>query len=217
MFGFMRRIGSRLKLFSRFRIGLRIQIALVGTIGVLVTGSICLIGLQLAANTELESLQLVHLREHVTGLSAGYLEAGELATEFLRKHDEKLVARHADIVKVALQNLSEIEGFADQLEDGDPLKKSGTLRSGLNLYQTRFQNIVAIQRTLGLNENEGLQGKLRAAVHNVEDKLGQFDEPRLTVLMLMMRRHEKDFMLRGDVTRHTATSSTSGSRNSAKR
>ena len=26
----------------------------------------------------------------------------------------------------------------------------------------------------------------------------RIDQPRLTVLMLMMRRHEKDFMLRGD-------------------
>ena len=29
-------------------------------------------------------------------------------------------------------------------------------------------------------------------------KLKTFDQPRLAVLMLMMRRHEKDFMLRGD-------------------
>ena len=47
-------------------------------------------------------------------------------------------------------------------------------------------------------ENEGLQGKLRDAVHKAEARLGQIDEPRLTVLMLMMRRHEKDYMLRND-------------------
>src|ERR1700746_2323552 len=51
---------------------------------------------------------------------------------------------------------------------------------------------------MGFNEKDGLQGKLRAAVHSVESKLKTFDQPRLSVLMLMMRRHEKDFMLRGD-------------------
>jgi methyl-accepting chemotaxis protein len=35
-------------------------------------------------------------------------------------------------------------------------------------------------------------------VHSVESKLKTYDQPRLAVLMLMMRRHEKDFMLRGE-------------------
>ena len=58
--------------------------------------------------------------------------------------------------------------------------------------------MVSAQKLIGFNENDGLQGKLRAAVHSVESKLKTFDQPRLAVLMLMMRRHEKDFMLRGD-------------------
>ena len=43
-----------------------------------------------------------------------------------------------------------------------------------------------------------MTGALRAAVHDIETKLKQVDDPRLTSLMLMMRRHEKDFMLRRD-------------------
>src|ERR1700733_5469433 len=113
MIGFMRRALLVSKLSSRFRIGLRIQIALLGIVGVLVTGTICLIGLKLAANAQLESDQSINLREHVTGLAASYLEAGQLATEFLRKHDEKLIVRHADVMKTALQHLSQIETFAD--------------------------------------------------------------------------------------------------------
>ena len=65
-------------------------------------------------------------------------------------------------------------------------------------YTTRFNNVVSAQKLIGFNENDGLQGKLRTAVHSVESKLKTFDQPRLAVLMLMMRRHEKDFMLRGD-------------------
>ena len=56
------------------------------------------------------------------------------------------------------------------------------------MYATRFNNVVSAQRLIGLNENQGLQGKLRDAVHTVEKRLAEFDQPRLAVLMLMMRR-----------------------------
>ncbi len=44
----------------------------------------------------------------------------------------------------------------------------------------------------------GLSGSLRTAVHDIEARLKDIDNPRLTSWMLMMRRHEKDFMLRRD-------------------
>jgi len=49
-----------------------------------------------------------------------------------------------------------------------------------------------------LNEKLGLTGSLRGAVHDIESKLNEIDNLRLTSLMLTMRRHEKDFMLRRD-------------------
>ena len=51
---------------------------------------------------------------------------------------------------------------------------------------------------LGLNETLGLSGALRGAVHDIETRLKEIDDPRLTSWMLMMRRNEKDFMLRRD-------------------
>jgi len=178
--------------------GLKIQIALLGILGVLFTGAICLIGLDLAARIQLESDQSINLRLHVLGLAANYLEAHQIATEFLRKHDEKLIDKHAGVMDTALGHLSEIENFVEKLEDGDPLKQISALRSGLNLYQTRFHNLASIRRVLGLNENQGLQGKLGSAVHQIESKLAELKQSRLSILMLMMRRDEKDFILRGD-------------------
>jgi methyl-accepting chemotaxis protein len=198
MFNFLTWFRISPRYLPRIRIGLKIQIALLGILGVLLTGLVCLAGLYLDAQAQAESDQTLKLRQHVVGLSANYLEAGQIANEFLRKHDEKIVGRHAGIVETALAHLSAIEAFVAKLPDGDALKKDSALRSGLNLYQTRFNNIASIQRTLGLNENQGLQGKLRAAVHQIESKLAEVNQPRLVNLMLMMRRHEKDFMLRGD-------------------
>jgi methyl-accepting chemotaxis protein len=39
---------------------------------------------------------------------------------------------------------------------------------------------------------------LRAVVHDIETKLKEGNDPRLTSAMLTMRRHEKDFLLRRD-------------------
>jgi methyl-accepting chemotaxis protein len=198
MFKLPARVRAQARFFPRFRIGLKIQIAMLGILGVLLTGAICLVGLNLVAVAQLQSDQSVNLRLHVLGLSANYLEAGQVATEFLRKPDEKLIDRHAGIVEAALGHISEIENFVEKLEDGDPLKQISALRSGLNLYQTRFHNLVSIQRVLGLSENQGLQGKLNSAVRQIESKLAEFNQPKLSILMLTMRRHEKDFILRGD-------------------
>ncbi|MFG0291563.1 MAG: methyl-accepting chemotaxis protein [Phycisphaerales bacterium JB050] len=50
----------------------------------------------------------------------------------------------------------------------------------------------------GLTHKDGLEGALREAVHALETDLQQQEHPTLSVLMLMARRHEKDYLLRGD-------------------
>jgi methyl-accepting chemotaxis protein len=180
------------------RIGLRVQIVLLGFVGVLLTGIICLIGVRFADRAQSESAQRIALRSHVAALSDSYLQAGLVATAFLRKPEQRLIEAHKPIAAAAQRHLGEIETAVEQLDDGDPIKQTAALRAGFNLYLTRFQNLVSAQKVLGLTEADALQGKLRSAVHKVESRLAELDQPALSNLMLMMRRHEKDFMLRGD-------------------
>jgi len=49
---------------------------------------------------------------------------------------------------------------------------------------------------LGHDADSGMQGELRAAVHTVENLIGDYREPELQVSMLSMRRYEKDFIAR---------------------
>ena len=51
---------------------------------------------------------------------------------------------------------------------------------------------------LGLTPEDGLEGKMRAAVHSIETELKAVKNDAMLVSMLMLRRHEKDMMLRGD-------------------
>ncbi|MGV7217540.1 methyl-accepting chemotaxis protein [Bradyrhizobium sp. UFLA05-112] len=185
-----------LPILPRLRPSLRTKIAMLGIVGVLATGATCIVGLNYVAQVQREADQSIHVRAHLTALSAAFLESQQLALEFLRKHDQALIARHAQGIGEELADLSQIEKYVASLPEGAPLKDVSFLRAGIGLYATRFNNIVSAQRVLGFAENDGLQGKLRDSVHQAESRLTQLNQPQLAALMLMMRRHEKDFMLR---------------------
>lgn len=131
-------------------------------------------------------------------MTQGFLESRELARDFLRKPNELFVKQYADAYERQLADLSQVKALVNSFPDDNPLKQANSLRPVINLYATRFQNVVSVQRNLGFIEDDGFSGKLRKTVHTLEKRLAELDEPRLTNLMLMMRRDEKDFILRGD-------------------
>jgi methyl-accepting chemotaxis protein len=199
----MRRLGKilgRVRSAGRVRVqpGLRTQILLLGVAGVVVVGAIYLTGLQVEENSREVAERFGRLESLTAKVSEALLQAREIATGFLQKPNDKKVAAHDETVKAAIGHLPEIEEIAGSLPEGDAIRQATSFRAVIGSYATRFSNVVSAQKLVGFNENDGLQGKLRNAVHSVESKLKTYDQPRLAVLMLMMRRHEKDFMLRGD-------------------
>ena len=79
--------------------------------------------------------------------------------------------------------------------DGERLAALG---EGADRYASLFADYVRVSVDVGLDEKPGLLGNLRTAVHSIEGELETTDAPELQVLMLMMRRHEKDFLARLD-------------------
>jgi methyl-accepting chemotaxis protein len=183
---------------GRIHINLRSQILLLGMTGVTVIGAIYLVSLQIETRSQREADEFSALALLTAKVSEGLLQGREIATEFLQKPDDKKIASHTETVKTAVGYLGDIEHLAETLPEKDPIRQASSFRAVINSYTTRFSNVVSAQKLIGFNENDGLQGKLRTAVHTVEGQLKKYDQPRLAVLMLMMRRHEKDFMLRGD-------------------
>ena len=187
-----------LRFIGRLHFGLRSQVLLLGISGVVVIGAIYLVSLQIEARSQRAADEFGTLALLTSKVSEGLLQGREIATGFLQKPDDKKIAIHNEFVATSVGHLAEIERLASDLPESDPLRKAGSFRGVINSYTTRFSNVVSAQKLIGFNEKDGLQGKLRAAVHTVESQLKKYDQPRLAVLMLMMRRHEKDFMLRGD-------------------
>ncbi len=196
MFGRLR--SARLFQLHSFHLGLRTQVLLLGVTGVLMVGVIYLAGRQIEDQSRATANRFAKLESETARLSESLLQGRELATNFLQKPTDKKVAAHDETLRAATGHLAAVEEIAGALAEDDPLRKALSFRPVIASYNTRFANVVSAQKLVGFNENDGLQGKLRAAVHSVESKLKTFDQPRLSVLMLMMRRHEKDFMLRGD-------------------
>ena len=73
------------------------------------------------------------------------------------------------------------------------------LGKGIDGYQEEFQKLQQQQEKVGHTPESGLYGQLRAATHSLEAALKARSEPQLQVMLLQLRRDEKDFMLRRDM------------------
>jgi len=115
--------------------------------------------------------------------------------DFFLRREEESVLRYNAAVDSALALVERIA--ARPALSGSRAELAG-IRKDLVDHRDRFAEVVAAYRLMGLTEQDGLQGALRNAVHAVEERLLRENLDALTVKMLMMRRHEKDLMLRGN-------------------
>jgi len=178
---------------------LSVQINLItalGMIGFVIT--VMMIALTFIRMTEYQDRQ--------TKASVALGEADELKYLFLNaRRDEKdffirmnmsYVGKHAQTLEKARSIAARLKSFhSDNAEDA---KVVDTLNTHLTSYEKQFALVVSQWQTIGLTEKEGLQGRLRNSVHEVETALKKHKSDQLSVTMLMMRRHEKDFIMRLD-------------------
>jgi len=186
---------------SDLHIGLRHKIAAIGAVGILgliVAGGIYLYG---AASQERYRAIASDARDiAATGarLSAALLEARAAEKNYILRKDERYVTSHGQISREIVGHFDALQRRLAAAGHAEISSQVDGARAGFDAYGRHFAELVDGQRKIGLDENSGLNGALRAAVHAIETKLKEFDDPRLTASMLMMRRHEKDFMLRHD-------------------
>ncbi len=73
------------------------------------------------------------------------------------------------------------------------------LTNAIETYKSSFDNIVALQQKIGLDEKSGLHGSLRKSAHEIEKRVLETSNFELGFDLLMVRRQEKDFILRNDL------------------
>jgi methyl-accepting chemotaxis protein len=135
------------------------------------------------------------LAELAQEVEVGTLEMRRKEKDFFLRMDMKYFQQYKEAaasVRALLEKTAALPAAGNMVTD------LRAIRAGIEQHMARFEKVVALQQELGLDEKQGLQGQLRSAVHLVETKLSEANLDPLTVKMLMMRRHEKDFILRGD-------------------
>ncbi|AWL99846.1 methyl-accepting chemotaxis protein [Bradyrhizobium amphicarpaeae] len=173
-------------------------IGLFGLIGLAAFGSIYQIG-SLSQDTSRDAADSARKMSDLNQrVSQQMLEARRAEKDFQLRRDQSYAKRHAELASDIVGNLDRLGSATRTAGFATIGEKVSQARAGFERYVNEFAAVEKGEVKLGLNETLGLSGSLRAAVHDIETKLKEVDDPRLTSGMLMMRRHEKDFMLRRD-------------------
>ena len=198
-----------MKFIENVRIRTRMMwLAGVTVISLVALGAVYVTGNGLMSKASRTADDYGHLADLMQRVEVGALDMRRREKDFFLRLDMKFTQLYAESATSVLKTLDET---AAEPAATSMLKDVRALRAAVESHKAQFEKVVALEQKMGLTEADGLQGKLRDAVHAVEAKLKEANLDALTVQMLMMRRHEKDFMLRGkekyigelDESRHT--------------
>jgi methyl-accepting chemotaxis protein len=191
--GFFEQLRSRIRLTHKIA-----AIGATGVLGVIIVGGIYLFG----ATKQDRYTQVAERAQGTLALAnqlfVSMLESRRAEKDFLLRSDMKYVERHRALDKEIQADIDTLRQRTGAAGLTDLTQKIDAVGAGFKTYSTHFAAVADAKVRLGLKESVGLEGALRDSVHAIETKLNELKEPRLMVTMLMMRRHEKDFMLRRD-------------------
>ncbi len=170
------------------QIGLIPVIALVGFLAILLMGYSSLSRMAQSNRTSVQTLdELTLLREIQRDVSAARIAE----KQFLATRDEAELARHDAAIMAVRTQLARLADKRHVVTAENIQTITGLLRE----YDTEFSDMVDEAKAIGLNENDGLRNEMRIAAHGIERLIRPYTEA-LTVYLLQMRRHEKDFQIR---------------------
>lgn len=103
----------------------------------------------------------------------------------------KSTLQHDSLIKVCKENLKQIGNHYsyDQID---------LIGQQLIIYNKKFYGVIELVQKRGFKDF-GIEGELRAKIHAVETTVEQYKDYRLKSHMLMLRRHEKDYIIRKDI------------------
>jgi hypothetical protein len=160
--------------------------------------AVCLLGmLVLVGNQIYNTDRLINLNsqsKQLLNLSHELLQLRRHEKDFLLRLDPQYVDKFRIRADGFSQQITQLNPIFAKLGDTDTLFDELSL--SFNQYRSQFFSLVSLQTQIGLDENSGFQGRFRQATHSLEEQLQRLNQTDLQVLMLQMRRSEKDFLLR---------------------
>jgi len=185
-----------MKFLSRFKLIYQISLIGIAALIVFVFVAICqFVSDQSRRDAETASMAATSDRNLINDVGMEFLNARRREKDFLLRKEDTYVELHGQTVNKVISGLATLKTRPEMARHNEQIVQIEGL---FTKYATAFADIVALQRQIGLDEKSGLMGKLRNSVHDVEGELKTYNADKLTILMLMMRRHEKDFLARMD-------------------
>jgi methyl-accepting chemotaxis protein len=138
------------------------------------------------------SMQNQTLLENVNSLEINLLQARRSEKDFFERNDSKFSANAFDAVNAFRENLD----FLSRNNDYSELRVQ--ILKNISSYESDLKKAVNIYKQMGLSEKVGLRGELRSAVRKAEEIINSKNLHKLKSQMLMLRRREKDFIIRKD-------------------
>lgn len=166
---------------------------LIANTAVLILAMALMLGLLTYASKALQ--HDIAVATNIGAIESSVLQLRRNEKDFLARKDLKYLDKFDKTMKDLQQQVTFLDN--DFKGSGFTMTEFSALQSILNNYDQHFKNLVKIQQTIGLHAKDGLYGKLRSSVHDVEELIGS-DDFQLLSEMLQLRRNEKDFMLRLD-------------------
>lgn len=182
-----------------FRIGVLLAISLLGLSAITATHFIGDAAQHKATELQMEAS---HLITQVSEIKAALMQMDEQQKEFQLSYDRtapQIARQDAEFVQKSLRELN----FT--IADESMATAASRMEVQIPIYIETMDAMVAERNNLGRTPEDGLLGELRSAIHGVESLLLNQDFGRdsnlnvdqVMIKVLMMRRHEKDFMMRG--------------------
>lgn len=135
------------------------------------------------------------LDENAMEIKISLLTARRHEKDFIARKDPKYIKRMDD-------TLAELNGYVENISakakqahiDSSEVQ---AITASANLYKNAFANIVEQLSAQG-DKDTGIRGAMRKYAHNMETIIKETGHAELMVQYLLLRRHEKDFVLRED-------------------
>ncbi|TCK16509.1 methyl-accepting chemotaxis protein [Marinobacterium mangrovicola] len=171
-----------------------IKSKLILLVGLLVVSLAVMTAIQYVS-TQLHD-ELAEVREDVDHITIDKLKLLNTEKDFVSRGKLELVDDFKALQATLFEDLTLLHQHMEHA--GIDTGHLTALVSGLESYIAHFEQIIALKQQIGLSDETGLRGELRAAIHRVEERLTALSEDELRIGMLEVRRHEKDFLLRRD-------------------
>ena len=164
-------------------------------------------GIALVAAMVVMLLILFYQSSKLTSLATTQQLVEQIAADvlMLRRHEKDFVMRtelkyqqrHSDHIDKMASRVSQLQLLLQQHTiDDAALQRFSRLTQS---YKQSFTELVNQQQQLGLTPDDGLLGELRSAARQIELRFDSLARDDLMVLLLQLRRAEKDFLLRKDL------------------